>query len=139
MRVRPAVEFAIRGMLVLAERHGQGPVALDAICAHRDLPKQYLTKIFNSLTRSGLILPVRGKGGGFLLARPPAATSLLEVIEAIQGPVAFSLCPPMPDRCPDDCRMRGLWDGLQGYIRDKLSATSLADCVKAAPDVVGNL
>ena len=126
-------------MLVLAERHGQGPVALDAICAERDLPKQYLSKIFNSLARSGLILPVRGKGGGFLLARSPEATSLLEVIEAIQGPLAFRLCPPTPDRCARDCRMRGLWEELQGYVRNKLSATSLADCVKAAPDVVGNL
>ena len=128
MKVSAATELAIRGLTELAMRFGQGPITLDTICAGRDLPKQYLTKIFASLTRAGLIRPVRGKKGGYMLARDPEQVNLLEVVEAVQGPLWVNLCTHEPPQCDqDDCPLRPVWREIQEHVRDKLASVTLAD------------
>ena len=99
MKLSPAAEFAVRGALVLAENYGGSPTTLDAICEARGLSKQYLVKIFSSLTRAGLVTPVRGKKGGYLLARDPADICLLQIIEAAEGPIAVNFSQHDPPRC----------------------------------------
>lgn len=132
MKLSAAAELAIRGILVLAEQYGQGPVTLDTVCAKRNLPKQYLTKIFASLARSGLVMPVRGKGGGYMLGREPRQISLLDVIESVEGPVAMNYCQAYPSQCQEvECRMRPIWSDLQSVVREKLSSTKLSECIKA--------
>jgi len=130
MKLSPAAALAIRGAAILAEEHGRGPTTLQAICTRRDLPKQYLVKIFSSLTRAGLITPIRGKKGGYVLARDPGQISLLDVIEAIEGPVALNYCQQQPSQCDrTDCPMRPLWTELQETFLAKLGSMTLADCV----------
>ncbi|MFP4354397.1 MAG: RrF2 family transcriptional regulator [Phycisphaerae bacterium] len=128
MKLTAAAELAVRGMLVLASRHGQGPTTLATVCAERDLPKEYLTKIFASLSRDGLITPIRGKGGGYVLARDPKAITLLNIIEAVEGPIALNFCQQDPPQCEEDnCPVRPVWTDLQETIREKLDEKSLSD------------
>lgn len=130
MKLTPAAELAVRGILVLAQEHGQGPTTLAEVCRRRDLPREYLTKIFASLSRSGLITPIRGKGGGYVLARPPESISLLEVIEAVEGPIALNFCQQDPPQCEQDhCPVRPIWTDIQEYIRTRLGAQTLGDLV----------
>ena len=113
-------------MCVLAQRYGQGPVTLDSICAERDLPKQYLTKIFSSLSRAGLVNPIRGKRGGYLLSREPGQVSLLQIIEAVQGPIALNFCTQDPPQCDrDNCPLRSMWQEMQEQVVETLSQTTL--------------
>ena len=130
MRLSPAAELAVRGTVILAERYGQGPITLDTICSQRELPKQYLVKIFSSLARAGLITPVRGKRGGYMLARDPKEVSLLNVIEAVEGPLNLNYCQQTPPQCDDvTCPVRPLWEELQQIMQGKLDSMMLADCV----------
>lgn len=138
MRISPATEFAIRGVSALARRFGEGPVPLDTICADRDLPKQYLTKIFASLTRAGLLTPVRGKRGGYMLSRAPREISVLEVIEAVQGPLALNFCTQDPPQCHEEnCPFHDMWADLQQRVRSALSSKTFANGV--APDEIKGL
>lgn len=131
MKLSPAAELAVRGTMVLAEEFGEGPVNLDSICARRNLPKQYLVKLFASLTRAGLISPVRGKHGGYLLMREPGQVTVLEVVEAVEGPIILNYCMHDPPQCDQDgCLMREVWAQLQDTIRDKLGSITLADCLQ---------
>lgn len=133
MRLSTAAELAVRGILVLAEEYGQGPVTLDTVCARRDLPKQYLVKIFSSLTKADLITPIRGKKGGYLLARDPAGISVLEVVEAVEGPIALNLCQFEVPKCDEkDCPLRPVWTKLQKIVRKELGAVTLDDCLHGA-------
>ena len=133
MRLSPAAEFAVRGALVLAENHGDGPVTLDTICARRDLSKQYLVKIFASLARADLVTPVRGKKGGYLLARDPNDIPVLDVIEAVEGPITMNFCQYDPPRCDEfGCPLRSVWADIQGLIRERLGGMTLADCLRSA-------
>jgi len=139
MRLAPAAEFAVRGILVLADRYGQGPVSIDTICASRDLAKQYLTKIFAALAKANLIVPMRGAHGGYVLARPPDRVSVLEVIEAVEGPLCMNFCQNEVPQCERvECLLRPVWADIQSFVRDRLSSVKLSDClardmVKAAP------
>lgn len=128
MKLSPAAEFAVRGVVVLAERYGQGPVTLDTVCALRDLSKQYLTKIFGTLARAGIVTPIRGKHGGYVLGREPRTISLLDVIEAIEGPIAMNFCQSDPPRCDrEECPVRPVWTEIQKMLRERLATVTLAD------------
>ena len=130
MKLSIAAEYAVRGILVLTEEHGRGPVTLEAVCKRRKLPKQYLTKLFAHLAKAGLIHPVRGKGGGYTLTRSPEQINLLQVIEAVEGPIILNLCQHTPSRCLQDlCKIRPMWTDLQKTVRQKLAALSLAQCM----------
>ncbi|MDP6633691.1 MAG: Rrf2 family transcriptional regulator [Phycisphaerae bacterium] len=131
MKISPAAEFAVRGALVLAEHYGDGPTTLDAICEARGLSKQYLVKIFASLARAGLVTPVRGKRGGYLLAREPGEINLLELIEAVEGPIAVNFCQHIPPRCEQsECALRTMWSDIQQFICSKLGSTTLGQCLE---------
>lgn len=120
-------------MVVLAKAHGGAPATLTSVCSSRKLPREYLTKIFSMLTKAGLINPVRGKRGGYSLARDPSAISLLEVIEAVEGPIALNFCQHVPPKCDEeDCPMRVMWSELQQTIKKRLSTMTLEDCLPAA-------
>ena len=130
MRLSPAAEFALRGVAVLANKFGQGPIPLKVICSYRDLPKQYLAKIFSGLSRVGLVSPVRGKHGGYMLAREPGSITVLEVIEAVEGRIELNYCQHTPPKCDQvNCPMRAVWTELQELVRSKLSSVTLADYV----------
>ncbi len=127
-----AAELAIRGIVVLSENYGHGPLPLESICETRDLPRQYLVKLFAMLSRAHLIEAVRGKGGGYALAKPPSEITLLQVVEAIEGPLAINLCQNVPPRCDrTQCKVRGVWTELQLHIRDRLGASTLNQFVNA--------
>jgi len=130
MKLSPAAELAVRGVLVLAEQYGQRPVTLQRICERRTLPRQYLVKIFADLTRAELIQPIRGKNGGFCLARDPHEITVLQVIEAVEGPLALNLCQHNPPQCDDiHCRIRPVWARLQKAMHDELGKLTLAQCL----------
>ena len=131
MKLSPAAEFAVRGTLVLAENYGNGPTTLDAICDARGLSKQYLVKIFSSLAHAGLVTPIRGKKGGYLLAREPGLITLLDLVEAVEGPIAINFCQHNPPRCErTECGLREMWSDIQQFICDKLGNTTLGQCLE---------
>ena len=130
MRLSPAAELALRGMIVLAEHYGEKPTTLRTICAARNLPKQYLVKLFSFLAKSNILTAVRGKHGGYVLTRDPKEITVLEVIEAVEGPIALNYCQHSPPQCDQtDCRLRGMWTELQEIVRAKLGEMTLGDCV----------
>ena len=131
MKLSPAAELAVRGTIVLAQEYGNGPVTLQTVCTRRSLPKQYLIKIFASLSKAGLINSIRGKRGGFTLARDPGQISLLQIIEAVEGPMALNCCQEDPVQCDnDDCPFRPVWTELQQAFASKLGSMTLAHCVR---------
>jgi Rrf2 family protein len=131
MKLSPAAEYAVRGILVLTEEYGHEPVTLDTVCSRRKLPKQYLTKLFSHLAKAGLVRPVRGKGGGYTLARSPDQINLLQVIEAIEGPIILNLCQHKPPQCLEDlCKIKPIWTELQNTVKEKLSSLKLSQCVR---------
>jgi len=82
--------YGLRATLLLAEYHQQGRLSIREIAGRRNIPRQYLEQIFNRLTRAGIIKSVRGKFGGYQLARPPADLKVSEIIAALEGAIELA-------------------------------------------------
>lgn len=122
-------EYAIRGLSELAGRAGESFVMLDEVVVGTDLPRDFIAKIFQDLVRAGVLKSVRGRGGGFALARPPHEVTLMNVVEAIEGPNRIDRCVIGLDKCSDamPCAQHDLYKPIRQRLRDYLMTTTLAD------------
>ncbi len=128
MQVTRASEYAMLGLLALTRR-GPGEVAmLDAIAREEDVPVSFLGKIFQSLARAGLVKSSRGSGGGFVLTRSPALITALEVIEAVEGPVALTRCLDEEAGCDHagGCALCSLFSEAQDKVKEVFAGTTVA-------------
>jgi Rrf2 family transcriptional regulator, iron-sulfur cluster assembly transcription factor len=92
VKLTKGTDYGLRGILYLAKQP-QGKVALVADIARSEgVPESYLAKIFQDLARGGVLVSHRGAKGGFSLVRSLREVSLLEVIQAIEGPIALQPC-----------------------------------------------
>src|SRR5687767_12864522 len=94
-------EYAIRALSELAGRNVNGTVLLGDLLAGTNLPRDFVAKIFQKLVRAGILRSVKGRGGGFALARPQHEICLLEIIAAIEGPQTLDACVVGLERCND--------------------------------------
>src|SRR5208337_1622098 len=96
------------------------------------IPRTFLAKILQQLSRRGIVKSTQGVGGGFRLAKPPAEISLLEVIEAIQGPSALNACAVDESVCSlsDRCVIHPVWVALKKDIEGRLKEENFAKLVK---------
>jgi Rrf2 family protein len=124
-------EYALRGLSELAARGG-GRTLLDDLIAGTDLPRDFLAKIFQRLTRAKLLSSAKGRGGGFALARPAHQITLMQVAQAIDGALTFDVCVVglnPGQRCDDSlaCPLHDLYKPIRQRVRDYLETTTLAD------------
>lgn len=124
------VAYAIRGLSELAARGASGKrVLLDDLVVGSDLPRDFLAKIFQRLAKAGIVASAKGRGGGFLLARATHQVTLLQIVEAIDGPSPEARCAIGLATCDDaqPCAMHDLYKPIRQRLKDHLRTTTLAD------------
>ncbi len=87
MKLSRTVAYAVRATLQLAKSDSATPVPCSQLAAAGKMPERFLLQILRSLVTHGILRSTRGVDGGYALVRPPHEVSLLEVIEAIEGPL----------------------------------------------------
>jgi Rrf2 family protein len=92
MQITRSGEYGLRGLLFLARRPSNGFVFVSEISKYQHIPETFLAKIFQRLSKAGLLRSSRGSKGGFSLGKPAGSISMREVIEAIDGPIALNRC-----------------------------------------------
>lgn len=124
-----ATEYAIRGLSELAARKTEGPILLDELVAGTGLPRDFVAKIFQKLVRAGILRSAKGRGGGFALARPQHDITLMDILEAIEGPQLIDACVVGLERCNDQmpCAQHDLYKPIRQRLKDYLQTTTLAD------------
>lgn len=127
MQISSACEYAIRAMLYLASSKDNKIVQIKEVAEFAEIPKPFLHKIINKLTKSNLITTIRGINGGVKLAKSAKEISLLEIIEAIEGKIFFNKCFFEPDFCHRTkwCSVHSVWSEAQTYVRKLLKSKSL--------------
>jgi Rrf2 family protein len=96
------------------------------------IPLPFLTKVISRLVTAGLVVTSRGMGGGVALARSPEQITLLQVIEAVDGPILLSLCLLQPDSCElkPYCTTRDVWDHVQARLVQDLDAVTMGELAR---------
>ena len=123
--------YALRAMADLAEHQGDGYVPLAEIAARQGISEKYLEGIVSALSRAGFICGVRGKGGGYRLAREPRDYSVGEVVGLVEDSFAAVSCLDASD--DKTCAFRSLcptlplWEELDALIKDFLGRKTLQD------------
>ncbi|TCS14121.1 Rrf2 family transcriptional regulator [Caulobacter sp. BK020] len=126
--------YALRAMIELARENGQ--VTAGELAIRADAPRKFLEAILLTLSRQGLVTSRRGKFGGYLLGREPAAISFAEIIRLVDGPLALTPCVSRTAfrRC-EDCRDLATCALREALLRARdatatvLEGYSLADAV----------
>jgi Rrf2 family protein len=126
-----AGDYGIFGVIYLAKQPKGKIISLAEVSKAEGIPEKFLAKIFQSLTRSGLIRSHRGAKGGFSLARPANEITVKELLEAIQGPVCFAKCLEELEDCDrkDICKLRKVMQKAQDNTIEILDKSTLADIV----------
>jgi Rrf2 family iron-sulfur cluster assembly transcriptional regulator len=120
--VMAMVELAARG-----EGHRGPPVGLADIAARQQLSLCYLEQLFAGLKRAGLVVSVRGPGGGYRLARPPGAVTIADILAAVGERMRVGPCEDTPPGDTILCRTHDLWEALGSHLNLFLSNVTLAD------------
>ena len=128
MKLSTRGKYGLYAMHYLAQHQDDGLQSLNRI-ASVGIPKQYLEQLLGSLRRNGLIRSERGANGGYQLARPPADISVLDIIDAMEGPLALSDCIASDTHCAraGQCRVRVVWEKLTESINHELAGVTLKD------------
>jgi len=132
MQITRQADYALRAMYYLARLGPAQRAATSQIAQERQIPPSFLAKIISQLSIAGLIHTSRGARGGVSLARQPQEISLLDVVEAIDGPIMLNDCTGSAASCPfgDDCPIHPIWCEAQHELVSKLRATTFGDLVK---------
>lgn len=129
LQLTRAGEYAVRAALALAAAPPGSVLPLRDIGEAQEIPQSFLAKILQTLAREGLVVSRRGAQGGFTLARPAAAITLRDVIEAVDGPVSLNRCIVAPDACARSgtCPVHRVWCEAQERLMQVLGTVTLAD------------
>ncbi|MCG6919057.1 MAG: Rrf2 family transcriptional regulator [Deltaproteobacteria bacterium] len=137
MRLSTRGRYGTRLMVDLAQHYANGPVPLAEIAKRQDLSAKYLEQLIILLKGAGLIRSVRGRRGGYMLARKPEKISVGEIVETLEGKLAVVDCVLEPDLCyrSMECPTRHIWQGMTDVLKKQLFSLSLMDIVGQSASV----
>jgi Rrf2 family protein len=129
-------KYGLKAMVYLARREGQGPVLIADIAEAERIPKKFLDAILLEMKNFGLLSSKKGKGGGYVLARPASRITAADVVRVLDGPLAPVPCVSRTayrrcDDCVDEdaCAVRAVMQDVRDAIAAILDNTTLADIV----------
>jgi Rrf2 family protein len=129
MQITRQADYAVRAVLHLAKVGNSERSATSAIAKEQNIPPSFLAKIISQLSIAGLLHTSRGARGGVTLARDPKDITLLEVVEAIDGPIQLNECVGNSGACTfeDNCPIKPVWCDAQDELVHRLKSTNFAD------------
>ena len=134
MAVAQKTEYALRALFELAKRNGNDPVPVSVIAEAQAIPPRFLENVLIQIKAAGIVESVRGRDGGYRLARPPEEITMGQVIRAMEGSVSPVNC--LGGRGQENCPMRDrcvflpTWKRANDSLLAVYDGTSYADLLE---------
>lgn len=138
MMISTRGRYALRVMIELARQEGY--VALKDVARRQDISEKYLEAIMKKLVGKGLVSGVRGKGGGYRLAKPAEECTVGEILRATENSLSPVSCQGLGEEgCPrgEKCPTLPMWQELNSLIQDYFDRTTLAHLAEKARQLEG--
>ncbi|HSX64635.1 MAG TPA: SUF system Fe-S cluster assembly regulator [Pseudoxanthomonas sp.] len=134
LRVTKLTDYATVVLTVLAARPGEVLSAAD-LAEQSGLEPPTVSKLLKPLAQAGLVEGLRGVHGGYRLARDAAGISLIEIVEAMEGPLAMTECSQLDGHCgiAHQCGVRTNWRLINDVVADALRGVTLAQMLQPPP------
>ena len=135
MQLTRAADYAVRVMIHLAGLPAGTRTSRTELAGAAGCPEQFLSKVLQNLTRSGLVISHRGNTGGFELPELHRHASVLEIVEAVEGPIHLNVCLANDHACERQtwCPAHLVWSRAQQAMTDVLRNTSLSELARQVP------
>lgn len=129
MRLSQKADYAVRMMVDLASLPDGQRTTVSEVANRQDVPLAFMAKIVAQLAAVGLVETRRGNGGWVALGRKARDITFLQIVEAVDGLIAFTRCTFEPTRCPRSgrCAVHSVWEKAQYQLRELLANTLLSD------------
>jgi Rrf2 family protein len=126
MQITRQADYAIRAVLHVSKLGQNQLVSTSQIAEAQHIPPSFLAKIISQLSLAGVLQTARGARGGVTLAKPPTQITLLEVVEAIDGPILLNQCVNDEHACNfgQECPLQPVWCNAQSELVQRLSETN---------------
>ncbi|HOW43522.1 MAG TPA: Rrf2 family transcriptional regulator [Candidatus Omnitrophota bacterium] len=123
-------DYAVRALLAMAARKSM--VAVSDLVIELKIPRPFLRRILQRLTKADVLGSLKGKGGGFVLKREPAKISLVDLMAIFQGPVQLSECLFKKKICPNrkTCPLRSEISEIEDFALTKLRSITIAKLLR---------
>lgn len=130
MKVSRTVSYALQATLQLAEAESDHPVPCSKLAAEGKMPERFLLQILRNLVAHGVLESTRGVDGGYTLRQPSHDVSLLDIIEAVDGPMVSTL--PVAEGLHPECRrkLEDLLSQVNDEARTRLASIRLSDLTR---------
>ncbi len=127
LQISKRVEYGLLAALHLSGAPEGQKVRLDEIALLEQIPRDYLAKILRSLVDADIVISERGPRGGFRLSRSPSLITYLQVVEAVDGPIAIAACSEQGDGCEatSHCLISPVWRDGEAALRAVLGQRTL--------------
>lgn len=135
MQITKQADYAVRAMTYLAQLPPEERAATGRIAQEKSIPPSFLAKIVSQLSVAGLLQTSRGAHGGVSLAKAAKDITLLDVVEAIDGPILLNDCVNTHyTDCTymEDCPLKTVWCDAQKQLVDSLSKANFAQLTQIA-------
>jgi Rrf2 family protein len=132
MQITRQADYAVRAVLYLARLSPSQRAATHQVAREQRIPPSFLAKIISQLSIAGLLHTSRGARGGVALARDAKEITLLDVVEAIDGPILLNECVGEKGLCAfaDECPLKPIWCETQEHLVSRLRETRFDELVK---------
>ncbi len=129
MRISTKGRYALRVLLDLAEHAQDANVSIRQVAERQEVSEKYLEGIVRKLNKAGLVASVRGKYGGYRLAKPTTEYTILEILLATEDNMTIVVCLEEDVYCSrvDICKTVGFWQQLQDHVHAYLKSVTLQD------------
>jgi Rrf2 family iron-sulfur cluster assembly transcriptional regulator len=131
MKLSTRSRYGTRMMLDLAQHYDEGPVQIRNVSKRENISVKYLEQIIIPLKKANFIKSVRGPKGGHMLAKPPKAITVGEIVRVLEGGINLSSCIENPEVCDrtSDCLTRDLWEEATKAMYEKLNSATLSKMI----------
>ncbi|HVY55759.1 MAG TPA: Rrf2 family transcriptional regulator [Thermodesulfobacteriota bacterium] len=132
MIISQTSRYALKALIFLYQKGGNGPVKVKEVSENLNIPRNYLSKIFHVLTRNGVLKSHTGKTGGFQLAVPPDRLLLSRVIEPFESSEFPVTCILGQSVCSDEnpCSAHGKWKAISALVGSFFDMTTLQELLE---------
>jgi Rrf2 family protein len=131
LKISTRGRYGLRLLVDIAEHGSEGPVALATVAKRQNLSEKYLQQVALLLTRGGFLLSVKGSGGGYLLSKDPQAITIYEVLNLLEGNIAFEEVPNGEESAIERTIRVHFYQKLDLEVKNVFENVTLAEVTKA--------
>ena len=134
VRLSTRSRYGLRAMVSIA-RGAREPVTAERLAQCEDVSKKYLDRLLNKLRSGGMLSSIKGKGGGYILARPAGEIRVSDIVCTLEDGLCLVPCADDPAACAksDTCPSRQVWIETAAVMKKALSGITLADLARWKP------